>query len=172
MTEKSVEPPSERDFSNDQLNNRIYFRLFVLGNLLQRQAVAQLGVTTVQWATLGALSQEKYAAGIPFGTLAEYLVVSRQNMDGVIKRLERDGLVERVTGAGDRRARMVRLTKKGREFWKTLAKQIYRFYDQAAADFKFNERVALVHYLNILQKDLLSVDLTKAPASSGKRKVA
>src|SRR5467141_4248327 len=43
------------DRTADHLNNRIFFRLFQVGNTLQRQAVKELGVTTVQWAVLVAL---------------------------------------------------------------------------------------------------------------------
>src|ERR1700724_3694653 len=96
------------DRSADHLNNRIFFRLFQVGNTLQRQAVKELGVTTVQWAVLGALSDPRPKSGISLSTLAEFLVVSRQNLDGVLKRLERDGLVERVMDDGDKRARVVR----------------------------------------------------------------
>ena len=105
------------DRTADHLNNRIFFRLFQVGNTLQRQAVKELGVTTVQWAVLGALSDPRPKSGIKNGislsTLAEFLVVSRQNLDGVLKRLERDGLVERVMDDGDKRARVVRLTPHG-----------------------------------------------------------
>jgi DNA-binding MarR family transcriptional regulator len=66
-----------------------------VANTLRRQAVKELGVTTVQWAVLGALSDPRPTYGIAVGTLADFLVVSRQNLDGVLKRLERDGLVER-----------------------------------------------------------------------------
>ncbi|WP_281978741.1 MarR family winged helix-turn-helix transcriptional regulator [Pseudorhizobium flavum] len=151
-----------RNAGNDQLNNRMFFRLFQLGNELQRQAVQQLGITTVQWAVLGALSQEKFAAGIPFGLLGDYLVVTRQNLDGVIKRLERDGLVRRVTGNGDKRARLVQLTPRGGIYWKETMERIHQFYDQATAHFSFDDRVALVHYLNALQKDLATVELPKS----------
>jgi len=95
------------DRTADHLNNRIFFRLFQVGNTLQRQAVKELGVTTVQWAVLGALSDPRPKSGIKSGislsTLADFLVVSRQNLDGVLKRLERDGLVERVMDDGDKR---------------------------------------------------------------------
>ena len=168
MSQISIEPRSPRRLTQDQLNNRIFFRLFQVANVLQRQAMKQLGVSTVQWAVLGALSQDRFASGIPFGDLTEYLVVSRQNLDGVIKRLERDKLVERVTEANDRRARVVRLTSRGRKFWSELLKRIYEFYDQAAARFKFDERVALLHYLNQLQKDLLAVELSDKVAKIGK----
>jgi DNA-binding MarR family transcriptional regulator len=163
------------DRSADHLNNRIFFRLFQVGNTLQRQAVKELGVTTVQWSVLGALSAPRSRNGIALGVLAEFLVVSRQNLDGVLKRLERDDLVERVTDTGDRRARVVRATPTGLKFWSDLQKRIYLFYDQATSAFNFSERVALVHYLNGLQEQLMKVQLdSKGKAFKGKsrRKIA
>jgi DNA-binding MarR family transcriptional regulator len=145
--------------SADHLNNRIFFRLFQVGNTLQRQAVKELGVTTVQWSVLGTLSAPRSVNGVALSVLADFLVVSRQNLDGVLKRLERDGLVERVTHAGDRRARVVRATPAGLRFWSDLRKRIYLFYDQAATVFNFDERVALAHYLNGLQQQLMKVHL-------------
>ena len=142
----------------DHLNNRIFFRVFQVANVLQRQAVRQLGVTTVQWAVLGACRRGSSAPAcrgrpgrVPGGQPAE--------PNGVLKRLKRDRLVERVAGTDDRRARVVRLTPKGRVFWDDLLLRIYQFYDKAAARFSFDERVALAHYLNELQKDLSSVEL-------------
>jgi DNA-binding MarR family transcriptional regulator len=152
-------PPQAADRPADHLNNRIFFRLFQVANTLQRQAVKELGVTTVQWAVLGALSDPRPATGISVGRLGEFLVVSRQNLDGVLKRLERDGLVERVIDPNDRRARVVRLTRAGLAFWTDLRARIFQFYDQAASAFRFDERVALAHYLNSMQKQLLQVRL-------------
>lgn len=147
------------DRAADHLNNRIFFRLFQVANTLQRQAVSELGVTTVQWAVLGALSDPRPTYGIAVGTLADFLVVSRQNLDGVLKRLERDGLVERVTDAENKRVRVVKLTREGFAFWADLRERIFQFYDQAVSGFKFDDRVALVHYLNELQRDLVAVSL-------------
>jgi DNA-binding MarR family transcriptional regulator len=159
----SAEPgarvPGKPDRAADHLNNRIFFRLFQVANTLQKQAVKELGVTTVQWAVLGALSDPRPTYGIAVGTLADFLVVSRQNLDGVLKRLERDGLVERVTDAEDKRARVVKLTREGFVFWADLRERIFQFYDQAASGFKFDDRVALAHYLNELQRQLTAVRL-------------
>jgi DNA-binding MarR family transcriptional regulator len=143
----------------DHLNNRIFFRLFQVANTLQKQAVKELGVTTVQWAVLGALSDPRPTYGMSVGTLADFLVVSRQNLDGVLKRLERDGLVERVTDPEDKRARVVKLTSEGFAFWTELRERIFQFYDQAVSGFKFDDRVALAHYLNALQRLLTTVSL-------------
>ena len=151
--------PGKPDRAADHLNNRIFFRLFQVANTLQKQAVKELGVTTVQWAVLGALSDPRPTYGIAVGTLADFLVVSRQNLDGVLKRLERDGLVERVTDPEDKRARVVKLTREGFAFWADLRERIFQFYDQAVSGFKFDDRVALVHYLNELQRQLMAVRL-------------
>lgn len=160
--------PGAPDRVADHLNNRIFFRLFQVANTLQKQAVKELGVTTVQWAVLGALSDPRPTYGMSVGTLADFLVVSRQNLDGVLKRLERDGLVERVTDPEDRRARVVKLTPDGFIFWNELRGRIFQFYDQAVSDFRFDDRVALAHYLNALQGLLTKVRLEQ-PRKERKR---
>lgn len=151
------------DASYDQsvsgIHNRLFFRLFQVGNTLARQCVKELGVTTVQWSVLGALSRPQAADGMVFADLADYLVVSRQNLDGVLKRLERDGHVARVADTQDRRAKRVVLTAAGRAFWDALQPRIYDFYRQAARDLRFDDKVAFVHYLNRLNEGLGSVSL-------------
>jgi DNA-binding MarR family transcriptional regulator len=159
VDEAGARLPDKPDRVADHLNNRIFFRLFQVANTLQKQAVKELGVTTVQWAVLGALSDPRPTYGMSVGTLADFLVVSRQNLDGVLKRLERDGLVERVADPEDKRARMVKLTREGFAFWADLRERIFQFYDQAVSSFKFDDRVALAHYLNELQRDLTKVRL-------------
>ncbi|MEI2733880.1 MAG: hypothetical protein V9G24_03045 [Rhodoblastus sp.] len=51
--------------------------------------------------------------------------------DGVIKRLERDKLVERIADGANKRNRLARLTPKGNSSWQNLAGQINEFYNQA-----------------------------------------
>lgn len=145
--------------SSADIHNRLFFRLFQLGNALQRQANKELGITTVKWAVLGALTRPAAAKGMTFSELAEYLVVSRQSLDGVLKRLERDGHVERIADETDRRARIVSLLPAGRQFWKDLQPQIYEFYRQAMTSFRFDDSVAFVHFLNRLQQDITQVKL-------------
>lgn len=152
----SPEPP---DRAADHLNNRIFFRLFQVANTLQKQAVRELGITTVQWAVLGALSDPRPTYGMSVGALADFLVVSRQNLDGVLKRLERDGLVTRVADPQDKRARVVSLTREGALFWAELRERIFQFYDQGLSGFRFDDRVALAHYLNEVQRLLTGVRL-------------
>src|SRR3954469_16770219 len=141
------------------VHNRLFFRLFQIGNILQRQSAKQLGVSTVQWDVLGALSRPRSRDGMTVTELAEYLVVSRQNLDGVLTRLEREKHVARVTDRVDKRSRRVRMTEVGWRFWNGLQPQIAEFYRQALSDARFDDKVASVHFLNRLQTSLRAVEL-------------
>jgi DNA-binding MarR family transcriptional regulator len=113
------------------------------------------------------LSEAKFQSGVHVGDLAEYLVVGRQNLGWVLKRLERDSLLERVAGEGDRRARLVRLTADGRQFWTELLEQIDAFCDQATVSLAADERIALARYLYGLQADLNAVNLPGVQDQAG-----
>ena len=141
------------------VHNRIFFRVFQAGNTLQRQATAQLGISTVQWAILGALARPRASDGMTVTELADHIVVSRQNLDGVLTRLERDGYVVRAPDATDKRNRRVQMTPKGWKFWRDLQKTISEFYKQALAGLNFDDKIAFAHYLNQLQTKLRAVTL-------------
>ncbi|SRR5690554_3967760 len=143
------------------VSNRLFFRLFQTGNILQRQVQNEMGVSAVQWAVLGALSREGFEAGTSFNQLKGYLFVSRQNLDGVLKRMERDGHVLRIPDPEDRRARLVVLTDAGREYWDQLQGTIAEFYRQALQGVSFDDEVSLLHLLKKLQHDLINVSLTE-----------
>src|SRR5690606_12472715 len=137
--------------------NRLFFRLFQTGNTLQRQVQNEMGISTVQWAVLGALSRQGYEEGISFNKLTEYLVVSRQSLDGVLKRMERDNHVLRIPHPDDGRARLVVMTEQGRLYWEQLQERIYEFYAQGLKSLPFDDSVSLLHYLNRVQTDLAEV---------------
>ena len=143
------------------IHNRLFFRLFQVGNTLDRQTTKELGITTVQWAVLGALSRPQALDGMSFSELAEYLVVSRQSLDGVLKRLERDNHVKRIPDPLDGRAKKVMLTPNGRKFWNGLLPKIYEFYDQVMQGFRFDDKVSVVHFLNKAHQGLLSVSIAE-----------
>lgn len=140
-----------------ELANRIFFRLFQSANMLHKQgtkALEDLGVTTHQWSVLGALSRPQAAEGMSVGDLSRFLTMSRQNLTGILSRLERQRLIERVPGPSDRRTRRVRLTTPGEKLWRKLNPLIYRFYDDALRGFSFEDRVEFLHYLNRLQGNM------------------
>lgn len=143
--------PGEAD---DNVPNKLFFRLFLTGNILQKQVQQVMGLSTVQWAVLGALSREGYEQGTPFNQLTEYLVVSRQNLDGVLKRMERDGHVRRIPHPDDGRARLVLITESGQGFWNSLQPRIEAFYQQTLKNFSFDDGVSLLYLINKIRSGL------------------
>ena len=100
-----------------ELANRIFFKLYQCANMLHKtgsRAVQDEGLTTQQWAVLGALSRPEAAQGMGVGELARYLMVSRQNLSGLITRMTRDGHIAISTDGRDRRSRLVVMTDSGR----------------------------------------------------------
>jgi DNA-binding MarR family transcriptional regulator len=134
-----------------ELANRLFFRLYQCANMLHKtgsRAVEAEGLTTQQWAILGALSRQEVQRGMSIGDLAKYLMVSRQNLAGLIGRMERDGHVSIATDSRDRRSRIVTMTKSGRRVWHVQAQpKIRAYYDEVLADFSINDVTHTLHYL-------------------------
>ncbi len=145
-----------------ELSNRIFFRLYQCANLMHKtgtRAVADKGVTTQQWAVLGALSREGAATGMAVGELAQYLKVSRQNLAGLLTRLEAQGYIARLSDRSDRRARSVRLTAAGRTLWDDhLTPRIFTYYEAALSGFSIDDQVETLHFFNKLLDNLVQVD--------------
>ncbi|HEY0836493.1 MAG TPA: MarR family transcriptional regulator [Azospirillum sp.] len=148
---------SEKTLAIAEINNRLFFRFFQAANTLHTkgtQALDDFGVTTQQWSVLGALSRPQAEPGMSVGELSRYLLVSRQNLAGLLGRLERDGLIERATSTEDRRSRKVRLSAKGADLWSALAAPIHAFYDEALKGFSIDDRLAFIHYISRLQRNM------------------
>ena len=145
-----------------ELANRLFFRLYQCANMLHKtgsRAVEAEGLTTQQWAVLGALSREQATAGLSIGELARYLMVSRQNLSGLIGRMERDGHVAVSPDGRDRRSRRVTMTDAGRHVWHVLARpKILAYYEQVLADFSINDTSHMLHYLLKMLEQMQRVD--------------
>ena len=118
------------------------------------RALEAEGVTTQQWAVLGALSRPQAESGMSVGELATFLLVSRQNLSGVVARLEGFGYVERVKDQSDGRARSVYLTLAGKALSRRITPVIHGYYGDALDGFGFDDRVDLLHHLNALLSNM------------------
>lgn len=145
-----------------EMANRLFFRLYQCANMLHKtgsRAVEAEGLTTQQWAVLGALSREAAQGGMSIGDLARYLMVSRQNLAGLVGRMERDGHVAIVQDERDRRSRLVTMTESGRHVWRDLARpKIRAYYDQVLQDFSVNDTVHTLHYLLKILENMKRID--------------
>ena len=86
-----------------------------LANLLIRRLAPvfeKAKITPQQWTVLAALADEE--GPVTLVALARRLVVTKQNMTGMITRLEQLGLAERQDDANDLRSFRITLTRRGR----------------------------------------------------------
>jgi DNA-binding MarR family transcriptional regulator len=154
--------PDSREVARMELANRLFFRLYQCANLLHKtgsRAVESEGLTTQQWAVLGALSRPESAAGMSVNDLARYLLVSRQNLSGVLGRMERDGHIRAEADPRDRRSRLIRMTEHGRHVWLDLAiPKIHAYYAQALDEFSLGDITHTVHYLMRLLDNMQRLD--------------
>jgi DNA-binding MarR family transcriptional regulator len=145
-----------------ELANRLFFRLYQCANMLHKtgsRAVEAEGLTTQQWAVLGALSREKAEGGMSIGDLARYLMVTRQNLSGLIGRMERDGHVAIAPDGQDRRSRVVTMTESGRHIWQALAlPKIHAYYEEILGDFSVNDVTHMLHYLLKMLENMQRLD--------------
>jgi DNA-binding MarR family transcriptional regulator len=146
-----------------ELANRLFFRLYQCANMLHKtgtRAVEAEGLTTQQWAVLGALSRPKAEGGMTVGDLARYLMVSRQNLSGLISRMERAGYLAIKADGHDRRSRIVTMTGSGRRVWQTRAlPKIHAYYEQILSDFSINDMTHTLHYLLKMLENMQRLDL-------------
>ncbi|WP_233248908.1 MarR family winged helix-turn-helix transcriptional regulator [Limnohabitans sp. JirII-29] len=145
-----------------ELANRLFFKLYQCTNMLHKtgtRAVENEGLTTQQWAVLGALSRPEAQGGMSVGDLARYLMVSRQNLSGLLSRMERDGHLTLVADARDRRAKLVTMSTHGRKVWQQDAQpKIRAYYDAALTDFSTGDLTHTLHYLLKLLGNMEKID--------------
>ncbi len=145
-----------------ELSNRVFFRLYQCANMLHKtgsRAVEAEGLTTQQWAVLGALSRPNVESGMSVGDLARYLMVSRQNLSGVISRMESAGHLNTAPDGRDRRSRLVTITESGLNVWNNLATpKIQAYYEEALAGFSLNDMTHTLHYLLKMLGNMQDID--------------
>jgi DNA-binding MarR family transcriptional regulator len=145
-----------------ELANRFFFRLYQCANMLHKtgtRAVQEEGLTTQQWAVMGALSRPSAEEGMAVTELSRYLLVSRQNLSGVLKRMEAAGHIHISPDARDRRSRIVQITHFGREIWLSHAQpKIHAYYEQALKEFSIGDMTHALHYMIKLLDNMKQID--------------
>lgn len=102
--------------TEDGLDLRVWLRLLTCSTLIERQVRRRLrdefDITLPRFDLLAQL--DRAPDGLTMGALSRRLMVSNGNVTGLIDRLVEEGLVDRRPAPDDRRAHLVRLTRKGK----------------------------------------------------------
>ena len=122
---------SESNVESRELSQKVYFRLYQTINVALRSMsnlLDEVDMSPQQWSILDSLSRPDLKEGMTVNGLVDYLMVSRQSLNGVLKRMESAGYIERVVNPDDQRSRKISLSDYGREIWKKADEQTRRFY--------------------------------------------
>ncbi len=120
-----------------------------LGNLLMRHLAPlfeKANITPQQWAVLSTIGD----APMNLASVARKLAVSKQNMTGMMSRLEQLGLVERSVDPRDLRSSRVQLTRRGRGVIEKLAPAYTEWQKDLGREIGERDRQTLTRVINRL----------------------
>jgi len=113
-----------RATADDHRALRLWLRLLTCSQLIERQVRTRLrsrfGITLPRFDLLSQL--ERNPGGLKMNELSRLLMVTGGNITGIVDQLVKEGLVERVDDAADRRAWRVRLTRAGNKAFAEMAR--------------------------------------------------
>jgi DNA-binding MarR family transcriptional regulator len=115
--------------------------------------LAAHGLSQGRFSVLMLLNRRPDEAASP-AELADEAAVTRATMTGLIDTLEKDELAVRETDPLDRRAVLVRLTKKGRALMRAVLPRFYRHVAEMMQPLGDSERKQLVRLLQKINRGL------------------
>ena len=86
--------------------------------VLMRRLASEFNSSLPRYDVLTAL--ELHPEGLTMGQLASKLMVSKGNITGVVRRLDEERLVVKLTSEDDRRIQLVTISPDGKELWKQM----------------------------------------------------
>lgn len=133
----------ETTIASQYTPEKLFFRLYQAANISLRRAaqiLEEFNMSAQQLSVLGSLSRPGAEAGMTVSELVDYLLVSRQSLNGVLNRMEAAGYVRRVVNADDQRSRRVVLSPLGREVFRKMRPKMLAFYRDSLADMSEQEQ--------------------------------
>jgi len=108
----------------DHQDLRLWLRLLTCCNLIEGEIRSRLRsefeTTLPRFDLMAQLL--RVPSGMKMSELSQHMMVTNGNITGITDQLEKEGLVERVKVASDRRSSLIRLTVKGKRTFKKMAK--------------------------------------------------
>ena len=143
---KTRELPTQ-DLSKMRL--RAWLRILKTSNFIEKTVRERLreehNTTLPRFDVMSALFRNE--RGLKMSELSGVLKVSNGNVTGIIDRLVADGHVIRVAVEGDRRANLVRLTRKGRAQFEEYAKEHEVWVNDLLSDISAEDAELLIDVL-------------------------
>lgn len=140
-------PPRPSPATSDEATERlrVWLRLLKFNRRvearLRERFRAEFDTTLPRFDVMAALSRREQ--GLKMSELSGELRVSNGNVTGIVDRLAEDGFLVRAPVPNDRRASLVRLTRKGQEEFARQAAAHHGWIDDLLGDLSLDEARAL-----------------------------
>ncbi len=158
-------PPGKQDifrymsYEQLKLENQICFPLYAVSRLITRTyqpLLEELGLTYPQYLVLMVLWEND---GITVNAIREKLVLNTNTITPLLKRMEQNGLLERVRDRSDERKVVVTLTGEGRQLREKAASVPFQLVENLKTeDLSEPEVLQLKETLNKLLDHLTSLE--------------
>ena len=139
---------------------RLWLRLLACSQLIEKRVRTGLrerfDTTLPRFDLMAQL--ERHPEGMKMKELSQRLMVTGGNVTGITDQLVAEGLVERVSVEGDRRAFLVRLTSEGRHSFEHMAVQHEQWIVQAFEGLGAKELDSLYKLLGKLKQHQLEME--------------
>lgn len=136
---------------------RLALRIVSISRDLEKRAAVlfdSFGMTPAQFNVMNLLADQP--EGMRASDLAQALIVHPSNVTGLLKRMERDGLIVALENSGDRRQHRVGLTPEGRAAWQQAHPAYEAELDSLEAGLDQMDRLAAEEVLGRLADRLSS----------------
>ena len=147
---------------------RLWLRLLTCTQLIEREVRTalreQFDTTLPRFDLMAQL--ERAPQGLKMNELSRRMMVTGGNVTGITDQLVTEGLVERLSVEGDRRAFLVRLTAAGRASFADMARAHKGWIVQAFGDLSDKDMASLHKLLGRVKHTASSIELTENSAIS------
>ncbi|MDR7317327.1 MarR family transcriptional regulator [Brevibacillus nitrificans] len=127
-------------------------RLAALINRMGLRLVEGTGLSSVQqWQLLGIIARNE---GITLGKLSDEILVTKQNMTGLIERMRNGGWITTWSDPSDKRITRVQITEKGKEVFAMMQPRADASNTETFQDFHEEELEMMNEMLERLSRSL------------------
>lgn len=145
-----------RAASDDHMALRLWLRLLACTTQIETEIRKRLrqrfGITLSRFDYLAQL--HRHPDGLRMNLLSRFLMVTGGSVTGLTDELAREGLVQRDSAEGDRRATLVSLTPQGRAQFEAMAHEHEAWLLELLADLSGADRDALYAQLGRLRSHI------------------
>lgn len=145
-----AEPAPREDAEVATQRLRVWLRVLRVSRLVGAELREKLRVehatTLPQFDVMAALY--RHGRGLKMSALSAELMVSNGNVTGIVERLVQAGLVVRLPDRDDRRAMLVRLTRRGRETFAAMAATHRAWVGEALSGLDAEDAAGLIRLLD------------------------